>query len=115
MYALKPGFLGTACKDDDLIEIAAVNMYNDMDVESLFERVGAGLDSMSDAVRYPDSEPHHFHGDIVITDPCYFGIDNFWNLGFNAERLHLARYALRRLVMPCLRHEYRQYHRSVLC
>ena len=80
MYDLKPGFLGMVTEDDDPIEIAAVAMYHDMDVEALFERVGAGPDAKSGAACYLDGEHHHFHGDIVITDPCYFGLGNYTKL-----------------------------------
>ena len=75
MYSLKPGLFGMVSDDDEPAEIVGSKMYHDMNIEGIFERVSRGPDAPSYAEAYLDSKPHHFHGDIVITDPCYFGLE----------------------------------------
>lgn len=56
-------------KDDTEIDLRAVRDYiSSIDIDkyaSLMYMINGGLD------RYLDSDPVHFDGDILITDPCY--------------------------------------------
>jgi hypothetical protein len=45
-------------------------------------------DTLTDFNQYLDSSPVHFHGDIIITDPCYVIKDDDWDDFLKNSHLH---------------------------